>query len=215
MPNSSQANNSDFENDLTLWPIFEFEFPLYKDKLTGNFTVQPIITNNISELNPLQLRSIVNYHPKDNLEFSLAYDFNKAYLGNSDFEEQRIFEQLTYTKSLKDLEFENRFRVEQRFINENDAAVRLRYRLRVSHPINSKKDLHAIVRNELHFFANSTPGLPAGFYENRFFVGLEKEFNKFVSWEGGYQLSARARPSPRRDLLRHSIITQFSFKLPY
>ena len=99
-----------------------------------NHTVEPV---NIEQL---LLRTGLNYHHKSGAIFTMGY----GYIASHDYEspqvapesrEHRIFQQLILKNKVSRLNFEHRYRVEQRWVN-SDYRSRLRYRLMATLPLN-------------------------------------------------------------------------------
>jgi len=66
-----------------------------------------------------------------------------------------------------------------------------------------------VTQNEIFFNLNSpTNGPGGGFDQNRFFVGLNKKINEYLSVDGGYQLQAiNTDESSLFNTLNHILLT--------
>ncbi len=103
--------------------------------------------------NQLLLRTGLNYHLKPTAIATLGYGYIKTDTSFGEFpneinlNEHRIFQQFILRDKLGEILFEHRYRLEQRFIKEEDpdrdpediksAAHRMRYRLQLTLPLNN------------------------------------------------------------------------------
>ncbi len=110
------------------------------DKISLHSEVQYRNHRVAPEIEQLLLRTGVNYHFAPNAFATLGY----AYIASHDFEseqtnpesvEHRIFQQLITTNTIGRVKFEHRYRIEQRWVND-DYRNRLRYRLMLFVPLN-------------------------------------------------------------------------------
>lgn len=87
----------------------------------------------------LLLRTGMNYHLDQNAMLTIGYGNISSHLYQSEQKdaettEHRVWQQLILKNSLGKLNFEHRYRVEQRWVNE-DYSNRLRYRMMVTLPL--------------------------------------------------------------------------------
>jgi len=110
------------------------EWSIHTEIQYRNHTVAPV---NIEQL---LLRTGLNYHLSSSAMLTAGY----GYIASHEFEsdqrspesrEHRIWQQLIMTNKIDRLKFEHRYRVEQRWVND-DYRNRLRYRLMVFLPLN-------------------------------------------------------------------------------
>lgn len=88
----------------------------------------------------LLLRTGLNYHLSSSSIVTAGYAFVPSYVYESDQKEpetteHRIFQQLIMTNKIGRIKFEHRYRIEQRWVND-DYRNRLRYRLMAFIPLN-------------------------------------------------------------------------------
>jgi Protein of unknown function (DUF2490) len=124
--------------------------------------------------------------------------------------EIRTWAQINMKQKTGIVNFEHRYRAEQRFTN-NGFKNRFRYRLGATIPINSneikEKTLYLNVWNEI-FFTNKEP-----FFErNRLLVGFGYEFNKNLAFQTGYihQFDYKINDEIGRDFLNIAILYNFN-----
>lgn len=98
--------------------------------------------------------------------------------------EFRIWEQFVISAYIDRIKFENRFRIEQRWIN-GDFFNRFRYRINPIIPLNhsalTANTVYIPLYNEV-FFTNKTPY----FIRNRVFAGIGYQFTKSIALQGGF-----------------------------
>ncbi|MDX1919278.1 MAG: DUF2490 domain-containing protein [Candidatus Caenarcaniphilales bacterium] len=123
-------------------------------------------------------------------------------------------QQIRLNNKYKNLSIDTRFRLEERFIdNEATIALRNRNRVKLTHPIGKSKNYVAFA-DEIFFNLNSVnDNLQAGLAENRWYFGVGRRINDYVNLEAGYQLSYVLRPQ-REDFIRHIIRLETSIKFP-
>ncbi|MBA2651445.1 MAG: DUF2490 domain-containing protein [Tatlockia sp.] len=104
------------------------------------------------------------------------------------FEEDRIWEQLLWTKKNQYLVFTSRTRLEQRFIeNRPKVAYRARQLIKIAIPFKRYTKLSFVNSDELFWHKNDFLGRNGrGFDQNRFFIGLGYQINSALSTEIGY-----------------------------
>ena len=148
-----------------------------------NHTLAPV---NIEQL---LLRTGLNYHVAKNAVLTAGY----GYIASHDFEseqtepeskEHRIFQQFILTNKVSRLKFEHRYRLEQRWVNDN-YKNRIRYRLMVFLPLNKptieQGTLFLGVYDEV--FVNTKDTF---FDRNRLYAALGYQLSKTTQVQLGY-----------------------------
>lgn len=146
----------------------------------------------IGDLEQLLLRTGIGYNlseNNDNLLLGYGYILSENYVENTDDDkvsvhEHRVFQQFTTKQNKWRLKLTQRYRFEQRFV-ENDFKMRLRYFLSLNYPLNNteiiSKTIYLSVYNEV--FLNTEPSV---FDRNRIYGGLGYKLNKNIKLELGY-----------------------------
>ena len=131
------------QNDTGNWLMYfgtnkiSDNFSIHSEAQYRNHTISP------TNIEQLLLRTGLNYHFKPNTSATFGY----AHIGNyvyeseqksPEVEEHRIWQQFLTTNTIGRVKFEHRYRVEERFI-EDDFKMRFRYRLMVFVPLNKQK----------------------------------------------------------------------------
>lgn len=212
--NSSFAKEIEISNDLGDWNNINISLPLTK-KIATRFQISPRILNNFSDFNQFIFHSSLGYRFNKNLSFWQAYAFNTTYI--PDFRiENRVYQDAILEHSFKNISFENRFRFEERFLeNVDEISLRGRYRLKAVIPLIKKKKVYLSLFDEIFFNLNDAQNGPqSGLDQNRVFVGLGKEINDYLTLELGYQLQHQNRIEPSKDRLNHFILTNINLQFP-
>ncbi len=182
---TATAQQDEFGNWLMYFGTNKFseKWSLHSEVQYRNHTLAPV---NIEQL---LLRTGINYHVAKNMMVTMGY----GYIASHDFEseqtapeskEHRIFQQLILINKISRLKFEHRYRIEQRWVND-DYRNRLRYRLMVFVPINNKTispgTFFIGAYNEL--FVNTEQTF---FDRNRLYGALGYQFSKSLQGQVGY-----------------------------
>ena len=165
-----------------------------------------------------EVKGGATYSLKQNVAFTIGVGHYETFTSGGNFEQPTVTEetrtwfQMVLEQKLDWINFEHRYRVEQRHISTG-YKNRFRYRLNVVVPINNKevipKTLFAYIGDEV-FFTNKTP-----FYErNRFFTGLGYKFSPIFSVQSGYMRQFNYSPSPSssHDYLQVALYINFNSK---
>lgn len=143
-----------------------------------------------SRYSQILLRSGLGYALTENTSIWLGYAW--VYTGppnsSTPFEENRIWQQLLWVKNYPSVTLTNRFRTEQRFLENNPkTAYRFRELVKVFAPLKNNGKLALVSSDEVFFHINNFVGKDSrGFDQNRFFVGLGYKVSSFAITEIGY-----------------------------
>lgn len=216
---------STFGQDFRLWsPVF------LTAKLPSSFLaymeVQPRFADldEAGHIDQLLLRPALGYQLTENLSIWQGY----AWVGNYNqrhtppqspfFEESRIYQQVLYTRKFGSFKIVSRTRLEERWIEHVDGtAVRFRTMLRGTYPLPMAPEWALVAADEIFVHLNTvgTRGPAAGFDQNRFFVGINRTFSKYVNMDVGYQnqlLDSRSIPNLANQM-NHIILLQLFINL--
>jgi len=171
------------------------------------FSKKLILHSEIEErinLNPVEQSQLfthvhLHYRTKPWLDVAAGFSFNVTnppYNPSLSVPELRPWQEASLMKNLgKDIQFQFRYRVDERFIHKNDRQVledgyhfnwRHRFRIQFSKPIaefNNNKILTLKLSDEVMLNAGDVPRL---FDQNRIFASLEIKINDRFSYECGY-----------------------------
>ena len=201
------------ENDLGLWTPVWITLPI-NEKISGQLEISPRLQDNVTKLNQLFIRPSLTYNLNKFLSFTQGYSWNPGFDPFSN--RSRIWEQIQLSNNFSKLRFENRFRLEERFIeNISGVPVRGRYRIGAWDPIDKEKKWTCVTWDEIFVNFNSRPeGPQGGFDRNWLFAGINKKISENVNLEGGYMFQYVNNRSPRQDLLNHVILVNLYITLP-
>lgn len=176
--------------DFRLWAPVYLTVPL-SSSFIGYMEVNPRFGDDVSELDQLILRPAIGYKLNDRFSVWQGY----AWVGNyqpSLREEDRLYQQLTYSEKFSFVKVVSRTRLEERFIEHTDSAsIRARTLLRGDFPLPVAPEWALVVYDEIFVNLNAVKNGPdSGFDQNRFFVGINREFTKQFNMDVGYQMQA-------------------------
>ena len=158
------------------------DFSIHTEIQYRNHTITP---NNVEQL---LLRTGLNYHFSEKATVTAGYAYIPSYVYESEqnspeVEEHRIWQQFILTNKIGRVKFEHRYRVEQRWVNQ-DYKNRLRYRLMLFVPLNKpvieKGTLFLGVYDEI--FINTKESF---FDRNRLYGALGYQINKDINIQSG------------------------------
>jgi len=158
------------------------DFSIHTEVQYRNHTIAPINTEQ------LLLRSAINYHFSDNAFMSAGYAYIPSYIFESEqkgpeIREHRVWQQFVITNNINRVNFEHRYRIEQRWVN-GDYRSRFRYRLMLAVPLNKptvrKGSLFAGIYNEIFLNAKRV-----FFDRNRLYGALGYQFHETANVQVG------------------------------
>ncbi|WP_029038075.1 DUF2490 domain-containing protein [Salinimicrobium xinjiangense] len=137
-----------------------------------------------NELQFLLLRSGITYHFLSNASASVGYDYiySESFSGEETVLQHRVWEELSFANKYSSFNISHRYRFESTWTRqepENALAHRLRYRLKIEHPLYRKWYFTSF--NEV--FVNLKKPF---FNQNRLHLGLGYIFHPNLKVEVGY-----------------------------
>jgi hypothetical protein len=194
----------------------------------ANFDAQFRSADHLKYLRNILIRPSVSYY-FDNAHFATVgylytYTHNETAAGNTTRPEHRIWEQFILNKKLgRNVSLQNRFRLEQRFVNSLGAqekyfAQRLRYFVRAVIPIGNKDSTFKRgpflgLQNELFFNVQNKSKVNGDLFDqNRGYVSLGYRLKKEVDVEVGYlnqYVNARGPVNTLNNVLQVALYTRF------
>lgn len=132
--------------------------------------------------------------------------------GRSVKNEHRLFQQVQLINRRRGIILLQRFRVEQRWLQDRKADERrpawvysTRYRLLVSAEIPLGASLPALALSNEHFLQSGHDIVYNIFDQNRFFIGLKKQVNNSLGFDLGYQLVYQQKANGYERQLNHCV----------
>jgi len=146
--------------------------------------------SNSTRFSQTLLRTALGYAVKSNLSLWVGYAWihTGAPYTTQPFSEDRIWEQLLWTKQIQYYIITSRTRMEQRFLaNSNKVAYRVRQLVKVARSLEHLPQFSLVSYDELFWHKNDFVGRNGqGFDQNRFFLGIGYQFNDKITMEMGY-----------------------------
>lgn len=188
--------NSTVNQDFRLWSPVYLTFPL-SSSFIGYMEVNPRFGDDVSELDQLILRPAVGYKLTDHFSLWQGYAWVGSYQPRF-IEENHVFQQLLYRRTLPFVKVLSRTRLEERFIENTDGtAVRARTMLRGDFPLPDAPEWAIVVYDELFVNLNAVGNGPdSGFDQNRLFLGMNRQFSEHFNMDLGYQMQALNNRQP-------------------
>ena len=187
---SAVQAGSTVNQDFQLWSPAYVTVPL-SSSFIGFMEVNPRFGNNVSELTQLIVRPAVGYKLTDHLSLWQGYAWAANYQPRF-IEENRVYQQLTYSSKFSSLKVISRSRLEERFIDHADGtAFRFRTGLRGEFPLPQAPGWAIVMFDEIFVNLNTVGNGPdSGFNQNRFFLGMNHKVTEHFNFDLGYQVQA-------------------------
>ena len=200
-------------SDLGNWMIY-FGNKKINEKWNWHHEVQYRNYDAIGDLEQLLLRTGIGYNlSENNNNILLGYGYinSQNYISDSDeknsFSEHRIYQQFITKQNLGRLKIQHRYRIEERWVEDQDFKLRFRYFLSLNLPLNNieiiDKTFYLSSYNEIFINHKETV-----FDRNRLYGGLGYKLNNLVKFEIGY-MNQFLNSGKSRDQL--NIITFLNF----
>ncbi len=194
----------------------------FSDRLGYNFFTSTTIDAFSKQINnivypstdlQLYIQPSVIFNTSGNWSYSLSYTYQRNNPFRTIFiNEHRLWEQALYTKKYSKFKISNRFRFEQRFIenkqiNRYPLSTRLRYQIGFSAPFGKKGKYYCTGYNEFYFSLSGPKN--ATYSENWTYFGLGSSLTNRSKLEFGYLFQTLVR-NPAKEL-RFLNLLQFSW----
>lgn len=170
--------------DAGLWMTAQASHSITED-WSAALWAQGRLENKFGEADQLLVMPSVHLRVIPSLKLGAGF----VYWARRNSDEVQFMQEAAFSHRLADLQVGNRFRLEQRFINDrNDMILRGRYRLRFAHPLGDR-GVYAVAGDEIFVnFDNENEGSgpPHGYEQNRVFGGLGFRFSNDWRVEVGY-----------------------------
>lgn len=179
-------------SDSQFWTSITAMLPASKQspKLRYWLEIQNRVGEDMSQLSQLLIRPGIGYEVAPHLSAWLGYAriYTTAPFSNSPSDENRIWQQLLWSKAYTQIQATVRSRLEERFINTNlHTGWRFRQMFKIAYTL-PRHDKHSlVVNNETFFHLNDfNHQNNQGYDQNRLFVGLGYKTSKQSTVEIGY-----------------------------
>ncbi len=203
-------NSSGQNNYLGTWNVANIQYSFNKKTslwAEGQLRSQKFINDFFYH----EIKTGINYKPNKSISILVGIGQYNTYSIGGNFKkpltahEFRLWEQFTLVNNIGKLKLEHRYRIEQRWRNE-EYRSRFRYRINPILPINKNKlqnkTLFATLYDEI-FLSDK-----AGYFErNRFFAGLGYQLSKSITLQSGWirQFDYSFTQSSTKDFLQTTL----------
>jgi Protein of unknown function (DUF2490) len=215
---SSGARAND---DWGTWISNTYQTDFGGSKYLAFLELAPRFKHDSGDFQQFIIRPLVGYKLTKEVSLWLGYTWQGEYTKSHDDEFDNatndIVEQLQWVHDLTpDLNFQYRFRVEQRFFADADVAHRLRQRFRFQYSIPDTK-AYLIAFDELFIYFNDLNYSPRassvqqGINQNRSYVGVGYKITPHINVDTGYQLQY-VNNYGKQDLINHVWLTNVNVK---
>lgn len=182
--------------------------------------VQVRSSDKLKYVNTLLIRPGIGYKIKDNQTITVGYTYFGTWDEENDHKiyepENRIFEQFQIENEIKKTEITNRFRYEQRFLDQQTFAQRFRYYVQAQIPLLANplftKGLYLSVQNELFLNVQGKDRVNNHIFDqNRSYAGPGYRFSENLDLEIGYMFRYQIdkETNLRNNILQVVIKTSF------
>jgi len=182
-----------------------------KGNLTYFAEVQPRVGESVSRLSNLLLRPAIGWKVTPSLTFYQGYaHVASPRSGAADRNEERLFQQVSWTGQIGRGEIQTRTRLEQRWLSDGDQmGWRLRQMVRLEWPLTDRKKGVAAMGWAEEFVAlNDTDwGARAGHDQLRVFAGMEVPLRGRSTVELGYMNQTINQSGGRRQMNHIASVT--------
>ncbi|MCE3044622.1 DUF2490 domain-containing protein [Legionella sp. 16cNR16C] len=146
--------------------------------------------DNVERSSQTLLRTGLGYAVNQDTTLWLGYAwvYTEEPLTRHPFHENRIWQQLFWTKKFQELTFSIRCRLEERYLETSDnTSYRYRQYFKLMVPLVPTAKLNLASTEEVFWHLNNFNGLNnRGFDQNRFFIGFNYKLNSALTTEIGY-----------------------------
>lgn len=193
LPGLSRAN--DVKDDWGMWFSNTFQTDFGGSPYLAFLELAPRTKNDNSEFSQIIVRPLLGYKLTQKLQIWLGYTWQGEYSKEKDFDlaTNDLMEQLQWIDNLTpQLNFQYRFRLEQRFFAGEDTGHRMRHRFRFLYSLPDTK-AYLIAVDELFVYFNSinhgrlATSVQSGINQNRSYVGVGYKLTPQLYIDTGYQ----------------------------
>lgn len=200
---SVQGQNDRVKDENAIaWPQLNVTIKLH-NKLDLLAEYQWRRTNGFKDWQQSLLRGAVQYKLHPQMAVALGYGWIETFAygdhpiaSNGTFPEHRIYEQVTYKSNIQKLSFQQRLRIEQRWIGRRTTSSareiddwlfshRFRYLLRLQHSLGRSQKWYAAMADEIFIGAGKNVGVNI-FDQNRIMLLIGVKPTSNISIEAGY-----------------------------
>lgn len=191
------------------WLPVQLKVPL-TEKVSLKYLAAPLWQEGLSRPSRWALRQGVHYQLAPRWDLGITMDYQPTLRPDSR-DEWRLGEQLSYNRTFKQVTWQHRTRLEQRWIENAAFRHRLRLRNRLARPVPRHPNWYGFVEQELHVNVGKQD---TGFDQHRLYAGVGKKLSSYCTIEGGYQWIYANTSSPNNEQHLHMAMIQVLLQTP-
>lgn len=205
-------------DDWGMWFSNTFQTDFGGSPYLAFLEVAPRTKHDNGEFGQVIVRPLLGYKVTQKLQLWLGYTWQGEYNPQTDFDlaTNDVMQQLQWIDNLTpQLNFQYRFRLEQRIFAHEDTGHRMRHRFRFVYSIPDTK-AYLIASDEFFFYFNSinhgrlAPAVQSGVNQNRSYVGIGYKLTPQLNVDTGYQLQY-VNNFGAPDGINHILMTNINF----
>ncbi|MGR8951272.1 MAG: DUF2490 domain-containing protein [Gammaproteobacteria bacterium] len=183
------------KDDWGMWLSTTFQTDFGGSPYLAFLELAPRTKNDNGEFSQVIVRPLLGYKLTQKLQLWLGYTWQGEYSKDTDFDlaTDDFVQQLQWIDNLTpQLNFQYRFRFEERFFEDEDTAFRMRHRFRFVYSLPETK-AYLIAVDELFVYFNSinhgrlATAVQPGINQNRSYVGVGYKLTPYLNVDTGYQ----------------------------
>lgn len=205
------------EDDTSIWISNTYQTDFGGSKYLAFVELQPRFNKDNSKFNQLIVRPFVGYKITKQFQAWIGFAWQGEYNSGDKFDlaTKDIVEQLQWVDNLTpELNFQYRFRLEQRFFADADLSHRMRHRFRFQYSIPESK-FFLVAFDELFIYLNSVNygrlehSVQSGINQNRSYLGIGYKITPHINIDTGYQLQY-VNNFGKEDMMNHVWLTNLN-----
>lgn len=213
------ASASQASDNSGIWFSSTFQTDFGGSNYLAFLELQPRSKNDNNNFSQLIIRPFVGYKLNKQLQLWLGFAWQGEYSDQDGFDlaTKDIVEQVQWGDDiLPNVNFQYRFRLEQRFFEDADLSHRMRHRFRLQYSIPDSQ-FFLVAFDELFVYFNSVNegrlehSVQAGVNQNRSYVGVGYKVTPNVNMDVGYQLQY-VNNFGTEDVFNHVWLTNLNIK---
>lgn len=212
------ATASHAKNSSGIWVSNTYQTDFGGSRYLAFLELQPRSKNDNNEFAQLIVRPFIGYKVTQNFQLWLGFAWQGEYDASNDFDlaTKDLVQQAQWTHNFNpQVNFQYRFRQEQRFFEDADLSHRMRHRFRLQYNFPDSKAF-LVAFDELFIYFNSLNNsrlehsVQAGVNQNRSYVGIGYKLTPYLNLDTGYQLQY-VNNFGSADLFNHVWLSNINF----
>ncbi len=204
--------NTKAETTTQIWSALTLSAPINKD-FSWWMETQGWFSDDVSRLSQLFVQPAIGYHANESS--SVWFGYGRFMImppySSSTLHENRLWQQYLWAKSLMNIKFISRSRLEERFIKNFSTGWRIRQLLQAEKSLTRGGDYLLIANDEVFYnFNDFNDNQSHGFDQNRAYIGLGYRLYEHYLLGAGY-LNHWVRRATRDNFTGHTLLLSLSW----